>query len=143
MFARAVHFNDHFKSDVGRVSPSQLDKERHELELYDEDVVDERLGDCVKLLSSGDDRTLAVAFFEFLISAENSADEEPMFALGQLFFKNPDLVEVAFSQFKPHEREILYKTLAAGWLNVRAEISDHDAEIKDRDDRLRRMKAAV
>src|SRR5260221_14600233 len=75
MFARAVHFNDHFKSDVGRVSPGQLNKERHELELYDEDVVDEHLDDCVKLLSSGDDRTLAVAFFEFLVSAENSADE--------------------------------------------------------------------
>jgi hypothetical protein len=142
MFAKATRLNKEFTTHVGTDDAKQKSR-RKELESYEENVIDKHLNGCVKLLSSGNDRDVARAFFEFLVSNENSADEQPLWAVGKVFWKNPGLVESTFAVFGPAERAVLYRSIEAGWSNVRDGIHDNRDAVDDRDHRLNELGSQV
>lgn len=136
VFKKAIELNEDFKNTVHTVPLKEHQKKRIELEKFDEEVLDARIEDCVKLLSTARDNELAVEFFKLLISYENSADEGLSYALGKFFLNNPDLVTEAFSKFKKSEQQYLYKTLDWGWHNVTFGKDISQSILRDRTNRL-------
>ena len=109
VFKEAIKLNEDFKKTVGKSSLDEHKKSRRELEKFNEEVLRLKIEDCVRLLSSGRDVDLAVAFFKLLISYENSADERLSFALGEVFLNNPDLITETFHTFRKSDKQYLYR----------------------------------
>jgi hypothetical protein len=107
MFAKATQLNHAFAADEATLKPEERTRRRHEVESYEEDVVDSHLAECLERLSAESDNELALAFFRFVASNENSADEEPMWTLGRLFLNNPNLVESNFAALSTSERRVV------------------------------------
>lgn len=114
---KAVKLNEDFKNTVGKIPFERYLEKRRFLEKYDKEVLWPKLQDCVKLLSSGRDISLAVEFFKLLISYENSAAEELPNALGKAFINNPDLIVETFNRFGKTQQLFLYENLEFGFRN--------------------------
>lgn len=141
VFQKAIELNEEFKSGAKEAPQSEHRKMRRELERYHEEVLSPELEICVKLLSSGKDKDLASEFFKLLISFENSADEQLSYSFGEVFLNNPELVEETFGEFSPVERDSLYRQLQWGWENVILAKDLPEATIRDRIERLKRLKS--
>lgn len=117
VFREAIKLNEDFKNTVGKIPFERHLEKRRFIEKYDEEVLWPKLQDCVKLLSSGRDISLAVEFFKLLISYENSAAEELPNALGKAFINNPDLIVETFNRFGKTQQLFLYENLEFGFRN--------------------------
>ena len=118
IFSKAIKLNEKFKAGVKKDPLKIQQKRRRETEQYDETILPLALKNSIKLLSSGNDKELAICFFNLLISYENSADEELSYTLAEIYSKNPDLIIKVFNNFNYTQRLYLYKELIWGWENI-------------------------
>jgi hypothetical protein len=143
VFKKAIDLNEDFKNTVHTIPLKEHQKKRMELEKFDEEVLDAKIEDCVKILSTGRDTELAVEFFRLLISYENSADEGLSYALGKIFLNNPDLITETFNKFKKSDQQYLYKTLEWGWRNVIYGQSKSEISLQDRSKQLNDLRFRI
>lgn len=143
VFKKAIELNEDFKSKLNKIPTAEYKKMRLELERYHEDALSLKLADCVKLLSSTKDSSLAIELFELLISYKNSADEQFSFAFGEIFINNPDLIIETFNKVEKSEHDFLYRQLQWGWMNVIYSKDIPDQMILDSIKKLKQMKFKI
>jgi hypothetical protein len=136
---KGIVLNEKFEMTVTSRAATERRGLRRMVEDFQEESVDPQLNKLVKLLSSGNDLELTVVFFRYLISTSNSADEEPDYALGRVFYYNPDLVVDALQLFDPAERKVILRALDRGWANVRTELAAQSSQMNNRDERFKRL----
>ena len=137
---RAIELNENFKSMVNRDENEYL-KKRAEVEKYYEEILSPTLVDVVQHLSEGRDVDLAVEFINLLISYANSADEQLSYSLGEIFLKNPDLINEVFYKFEGTKQKIIYNQLKWGYENVVYSMDKSSQLIKDRYKLLQYLKS--
>lgn len=138
---KAVQLNETFKNRLDQ--EKLLDKQKimlKNVEIFYEEAILPLLPDVIRLLSSGKDNEVAYEFFTFIISYENFADEELSLALGEIFLNNPLIVEDTFKKFEKGIQKYLLQKLEWGFKNKTYKDDQSNLRIKDRVDRLQRLR---
>ena len=137
----AIDLNEDFKNALNKTE-SEYREKRAEIEKYHEEVVAPMLKDLERLLSTGRDIDLIRDFFNLLISYENSADERLSYTLGEIFLRNPNLINEAFYKLDKRKQKFIYNQLEWGFENV-VYSTDKKSEqrIRDRYELLRYLKS--
>lgn len=149
VFREAVRLNEEYKRaaqtiDPNEAYPFEYQEKRKAIEEYSEDVLDPRLDDCVKFLSSNNDLELAQEFFKLLIGLENSANEMLSYSMGTIFMENPKVILETFPKFSRDEQRYLYRKLDWGWQNVVAGVKDKpESMLEDRNKKLEELRFKV
>lgn len=117
VFQTAIIINEDFKRSFNKISFSEYQKKRENLEKYHEEFLLSKLNDCVKILSIKSDYELSELLFQLIVSFQNTADEQFAFSMGEIFYHNPEIVIATITKFIKHEKQFLYKSLEWGWEN--------------------------
>lgn len=149
VFREALRLNDEFKRAAGAVDPNapyhfEYQEKRRAIEEFSDDVLDPKLNECVKVLSSSNDMELAQEFFRLLIGFENSANETLSYSMGAIFLENPKVILEAFPKFSKDEQRYLYRKLDWGWQNVVTGVKNKPKSmLADRNERLKQLRTRV
>jgi hypothetical protein len=138
IFHEAMRLNREFRKSVGVDSREVYFEKRKKTERYDEDVLTPALEETVRRLSAGKDMELIGELYVLLIDMENSADEYLSFAIGEVFAKNPRLIEETFSSLTAAEQQYMCGHIAWGMANYYWNKFQHP-EQGERRDRLIRL----
>jgi hypothetical protein len=106
--------NENLKKSVGKVSEDSLHKLTGALERFDEEFADSARIKAKKVLRTKNDALLFCTYLRYVISQENSADEEITWDIGELFIENPDIFFKTQCKITDEERNILKKTIEEG-----------------------------
>jgi hypothetical protein len=128
IYKKAIELNEDFKKSVGQVDLGALREKRWRVEKYHEDYLEPAYNNMVKYLSGEDDINLLVAYFDLIVSFENSADEGLNIALGEILLKNPRLIKEAVNSYMSDKRRYVVNKIRSGWENV---VVIHNLDKKD------------
>ncbi len=139
---KCILLNNEFKKSVGREPFNEQRRRSQESSAYYESELLPKLKDIVQIVSSGHDIDLAFNYFQFLISYENSADENISYSLGEMFLRNPDVIEQALKKLDKKERQYILQVLIFGFENI-ISVNSKDKRIPERKQRLERLKSKL
>jgi hypothetical protein len=136
IFNRAIFLNENLKKLADSISLEKYQQLLSALESFHEDTLNPAFSSCVKYLSSGKDSALSFHLLKLLLSFENSADESLTTGFAEIYYYNPDLVEITFNKFDSQEKKKLLKRLLEGWLNFTYSIEKTESLLKKMNIRL-------
>jgi hypothetical protein len=139
IFRQAIASNEECKKRPLAGTPEDIEKAARARRQFHDDALEPARDACVQLLVAGRDVSLAVEFLHLLISFEGSADESFTWAVGEVYARNPELIEEAIGLIASSARTVLFEEISLGLYYYYHDKATHP-DRRDRLDRLARVR---
>ena len=142
IFHEYVQLNRIAMASAHKDSPSNKahDELRIAVETYAENVYNPVLKDAVSLVCDIKDKQILYEYFQVIVHTRNSADEYPIFVLGEMFICQTDIFTEIYKKLPIGEKATVYEAVEWGFKNITYQKESELPEYSDLKQKLEQLK---